>query len=304
MIDINHNAPCPCGSTKRGADCCVRLLPFKETNPDGDVVSEGPRWLFQTPQADPRPTKPRTGFAHPKCYAAPLNDCSPDIEGEHYFSAGMLELFGGESGLLNVDGLPGGKTQRPIHWKSLVGNFLCARHNRTLSPIDAAAIRAFEFIRSFRERLAAGASRVVGVNGHDIERWLLKALCGVLRVRKRDVPELWIRMLFRQCDFIQPRGLYVYAIEGQMLSGETLGLSIAEADDGAVVGASFQLLNHEFVLAMAEKVPARNEHVGRVRMYRPGGFRISHDSNGAAATLLFAWQGTAAHGGVYAEWSP
>lgn len=152
---------------------------------DGRVISDQNRYVFERAQSDTRdtrPTGPRTGIAHPKCYARTLEDCSRNIEGEHYFSKGMLRYLAGSSGQLQVAGIPTKNSPpRRLHLNSFVGNTPCSRHNLALSPIDASAIQAVEFIFSLGDYLEVGASRTVSISGHDLERWVLEALCGVLK---------------------------------------------------------------------------------------------------------------------------
>ena len=94
----------------------------------------------------------------------------------------MLRYLAGSSGQLQVAGIPTKNSPpRRLHLNSFVGNTPCSRHNLALSPIDASAIQAVEFIFSLGDYLEVGASRTVGISGHDLERWVLEALCGVLK---------------------------------------------------------------------------------------------------------------------------
>src|SRR6266545_2919629 len=119
MVELNLSEPCPCGSGKPGGECCWR----------GGLA-------FVVPEANPRPPAPKTGFAHPECYARSLNDCSDDISKEHYVSRNILESFA-PSGRFDVVNPPWalGKTV-PVSPGTFFARVLCRRHNNALIDLD------------------------------------------------------------------------------------------------------------------------------------------------------------------------
>lgn len=303
-MDLSGDAPCPCGRGKPARSCCIRSI--QRRGADGAL-----RWErgLVVPQADTRPPAPSTGEANPKCYASPLKDCAGDIEGEHYISAAVLRRLSGPAQFLHVAGYnPKTPTDtRRLHVNSLTANILCARHNRILSPIDSAAMRAFDTLATLGDhfdRTAPQSETIVAVNGHDFERWLLKWFCGWLAAAKRPIPEPWIQILFGRGSFIEPRGLYVYASVGDLLGPETtLQFEHAPGVD-APHGCAIRLLNHEFILSMNPTAPTtRAEHVGKLRIYRPESFIFTHATTRAALALFFSWHDTHRHVPIDLSWS-
>lgn len=63
---------------------------------------------------------------------------------------------------------------KSVGFKSLVANCLCKDHNSALYPLDDAAKKFFAALRSCFEEGTTGPCFLI--NGHDIERWLLKTL--------------------------------------------------------------------------------------------------------------------------------
>jgi hypothetical protein len=149
-----HVDPCPCGSGRILKDCCLK--------PIGIL----------------RPPAPTSGYRHDKCYAKEFADCSSKISGEHWISDGVLRILA-RFGPLNVGGLPWQPpgTTKEMSVDCLRSNMLCTRHNSGLSPLDQVAIRffgAFPHVRS--EHL--GSPTLSLFCGADLERWMLKVLCG------------------------------------------------------------------------------------------------------------------------------
>jgi len=260
-------------------------------------------------QADPRPPKPTTGIAVSGCYAAPLADCAGDLEGEHFVSHRMLKMLAGESGVLNVKGIApqNPDLERRVAVKRLTANVLCARHNRAMKPIDTAGNNFFETVATLGnvlEDAPPGAERIVALNGHDLERWCLKTLCGFLARAGKPVPDLWVRILFGHGSLLQPRGLYIYAAVGDVLSGDAIGITEVRVKGGESVGLFAQLLNHELVFSMAPASPVGvEEHVGKWRVYRPESFTFKNPANGSTLVLWLSWQDWLYHAPIDTEWS-
>ncbi len=304
LLQFDPAAPCPCGRGRPGQGCCVKRFTFTETDGGGRVVGQSPVWALEIPQADTRPPRPRTGYAHPKCYARALSDCSEKITGEHYLSAVVLRRIANAEGFVYVAGVAwkDGVTKR-LRVEDLVTRKLCERHNRTLSPLDVAAGRVFDAFFDFRRYRDGGRDLVVGVNGHDFERWLRKYLCGLLSVKREEIPPLWLNILFGQNSFLLPRGLYVYAIAGDELRGDTIQLEVAQSDGGPVTGCRVRLMSADFMLAMTDRPPAAADQVGKLRIPRPDGFEFVNDRTGARFVLAFSWQSGASHAVVRGAWA-
>lgn len=154
FMKISVNDPCTCGSGKPVKDCCFKK---STTLPPG----------------------PKTGFSHPKCYARALGDCCPTISGEHFASKGVLELFG-DSCKVRAPFL--GKDGKHLKLTSLTANVLCKRHNEALSPLDDLAKKYFEFA------LGRTKHEFLIIPGTDLERWMIKLMCGLIATGYGQTP--------------------------------------------------------------------------------------------------------------------
>jgi hypothetical protein len=141
---------CPCNSGKKIIDCCFAEI---NTTPPGQ----------------------KTGYAHPNCYARSLQDCSRTISKEHYISRGILELF--ESKTMSISGVSWLKPteSQTLPKDALAAKVLCQRHNEALSGLDSIAQKYFRFILGKNKNQWA-----MIIRGYEIERWMLKACCGVI----------------------------------------------------------------------------------------------------------------------------
>jgi hypothetical protein len=204
MIRLNPNDECPCGSGNPLRACCLGA--------DGDLKP-----IASVTRCPP----PRTGIGTKGCYAAPLADCSPDLSREHFISEGVLGELS-DAGLVRIDGCRW-QTDGAVQWLPtavLGSNILCRRHNLALSPLDAVALRFFRWIDQFHREFDGGqnANRFFLVNGHDIERWMLKTLCGAVFSKNATIhaastdwcpPIDWLQTLFGEMKFPARCGLYV-----------------------------------------------------------------------------------------------
>ena len=118
----------------------------------------------------------RKSFA--KCYARHLGGCDGK-SAEHYVSKTILEslepfgiqgfpwLAPGESGSASAN--------------SLKAAILCRRHNGELSPYDSEAAKLFAHLKLVDSKQTPEELSTIPdltINGHFVEKWLLKFLCG------------------------------------------------------------------------------------------------------------------------------
>ncbi len=251
--------PCPCGSKKAAKSCCYAF--GSEPRPPQDART--------------KPPGPKTGYANPKCYARDLDDCCTKITGEHFVSKKILERIQGD-GLVLASGLtflePG--QARPISAASLAANVLCKRHNQALSGLDQVMLTMFtclsDFAREFRTEGSAASDRVVLLNGHDIERWCLKLLCGAAcsgMVQLRGIapkvwlpPRQWLDVLFDEERIRRPQGLYfVSEANATFVPADAVSLVPLTSND-APAGVRLGLSGFNFVFAGAELRPAQGTH--------------------------------------------
>lgn len=192
--------PCGCGSGKRAKSCCLNAGRW---NPSPASIS---------------PKAARSGAAVAKCYARSLKDCGGEISGEHYVSAALLREVGTEKKEeIEVSGaswLKGKRLVLPV--ERLEANVLCKRHNEQLAPLDDVAGRYVRALKEINEAVASEGSPLFRVaSGVDLERWMLKVLCGLIASgaieapEGREPPEGLVAALFGAAPF--PKGLGFYA---------------------------------------------------------------------------------------------
>jgi hypothetical protein len=126
-----------------------------------------------------------TGYSHPKCYLSFTNDCSSDITKEHYISDSLLKLLEHRN-TVKITGLRWieNQTFRLISKNSLTAHILCARHNNRLHDLDTEMLYFFEAVKKIEEVLK-GKQKIrayleFSLDGHKIERWLIKLGCGII----------------------------------------------------------------------------------------------------------------------------
>jgi hypothetical protein len=205
---------------------------------------------------------------------------------EHYVSEIVLREISGDpgGGTIEVCGLPWLKgNTRTLPTASLTARVLCKRHNEALSILDG---RAAEFVRCLdvihdgfgNERAATQV-----VDGDQLERWLLKTLCGCLasenmvnqvgdRVPGWEPPRDWLDFLYDQGSFPKGCGLYLARTntDPTPFSRQLLRLCpLWGADRQTSIGLRMWLFNLEYVLAMDDLVHHTSECLLDQAVYRP-----------------------------------
>lgn len=203
---VRRKDPCPCGSTRKAKYCCL-------TGPD----------TLHKASANILPPSPRTQYAHPRCYAALLHDCSPGVSKEHFISRGLLQQIG-LNGTTKIAGL---RWQEPETFKilpdeRLAPQVLCGRHNIALSSLDAQMIRFSDALERFDDEVRDETDPAQGIAlfaGYDIERWLLKAIVGgvVSRNMSGVMPDRCVELLYGISSWPDGTGLYFRATTGQTI---------------------------------------------------------------------------------------
>lgn len=148
---------------------------------------------------------------------------------------------------------------------SLNARILCERHNNALHGLDSVALRFFRALASTPSILQEGPSDSVFLcNGHDLELWFLKMLCGMAVVlspnRQWSPPERWVRLLFGEQIFAydEGEGLYSVSLIGdELTSGRHANVTtIVRDSDDAIVGMQVDLAGVWFLLALDRWVRA------------------------------------------------
>lgn len=192
-------ASCPClsGSTVQACNCKARgFVPARvDTDPRGVV----------------------TGLQLKGCYAKSTKNCRPPMSAEHHISAAILRDLG-----------PNGNIFRTLNDERVVEisissagkKVLCQRHNTALSPLDRLGQRFVSCLGQVTQSPSdpkAQNSEVI-FSAYDIQRWMLKALCGASHGEKASrrhrssvwtVPPDWLRILFVGGPFPSGSGMYV-----------------------------------------------------------------------------------------------
>jgi hypothetical protein len=277
---LKPDHPCPCDSGLTIADCsCL------------------PRGMVPLP-ADTRPRIYSVGRCR-GCYAAPLGNCGGDLELEHPVSASVLRAFSKGGRRVVVSNQPWQKPteRRPISIASMGSRVLCASHNRSLSPLDKQAGRLVSNVKAMKDFFAADgtpSSRTHLYNGFDIERWMLKVLCGAVAsrafpgVKNWRPPRTWLRVLYENAPFPRGGGLHVLTrsewgdTDGSMYVSPMMGTT-----DGRDVLAGIRIHLVVFDLILLVTRPDKLAHVGRL-FHRPRCLMLD-DEKGRALHQHFGW---------------
>ena len=212
---------------------------------------------------------PRRFFGNPNCYARALGDCSARINREHYVSSSVLsDVAEGEASVL-VQNLGFQQKKGELEGRgisSLVARVLCEKHNEALGPFDATGCGLFAAMDRINSTIASPVRQelVTMIDGHCLERWMLKTLCGGLysgnlptpdgRMKGICPPRLWLDALYRDGDLPVGQGLYLKAgSPGVAFSTEPMVLKLkAEVDQAnIIIGLTTWLFNFEFILVLA-----------------------------------------------------
>jgi hypothetical protein len=207
-------------------------------------------------------------MANRKCWAECLGNCSDTISGEHIVSKGLFI-----NDLVAVQGLNWCKEEpKIIGINALTKNILCTRHNSTLSPVDEAAIAAFDV---FRESVNITNAREVmkerywntlhlKIDGNGLERWFLKTLINVASGGKESIgprsktagepPCDLVEIAYGQRKFLPNAGLYYSAEMGEKIDSEDRVNIIPFFDqkNEFMLGATFYFRGFRFMLNLDE----------------------------------------------------
>lgn len=217
-------------------------------------------------QKNTEPPPPQTNYAHPGCYMATTRDCSKKISREHYISLNVLELIQsiGGSKVSGFPWIPEGET-RDVSASALAANILCERHNAALSGLDSVAGRLFLGFKHIEEgffsRTTTRTPACWLFNGYDIERWMLKILCGATFSGNASTnsgttidwapPADVVDLLLGRLHLPNRCGLYLLNTVGDSVPAH-IGFAFAPILDEAVgvYGARLEICGFSFVYTM------------------------------------------------------
>lgn len=190
-----------------------------------------------------------------------------------------------------------------------VHNVLCGRHNNALSPLDEEAARFFRLLRAFEQALREGNGnrRIAMLAGVDLERWLLKALMGMMSAgfgRTTDgnaiewsAPSLWQRIVFGEVGFPSSWGLYVSGRLGDSMQLNPGDLSMAPlTTEEEVSGCVATFAGARFALVLRDVGAARTGGIDDDSIRRPHELLFQDLPTSTRQSLCFTWSSTPAPG--------
>lgn len=211
-----------------------------------------------------------TGRQNPDCYARVLGGCSETLSDEHFVSFSLLMRLCRDQRGIFVRGLGRNSEGKWIQPERVIGRVLCTTHNQALSPFDDFAGNFGDELTRSMTAVTEGRpiSSVVGFSGCNLERWMLKALCGLVasdqaarsggEALSSSVPERWVRWLFARADFLPPLGMYVNGEIGhERAIDPSVRIGPITTAQHEVVGLefSFQWFNAVLILTDWQGVP-------------------------------------------------
>jgi hypothetical protein len=254
------------------------------------------------PMTPTRPPGTRTNFSHPSCYARELNDCDDEISKEHYISESVLEALGGQ---ILVSDPRREWIRKPIGTASLASKILCKRHNNALSKLDAVAKKFVPCLLKYEAEIVAGGGSD-RFNGHDIERWVLKAFCSYITLDDDSVPEEWLRILFGDSQFAVDSGLHLNVAIGEAIgaSANEIAFETARNDANERTGCSLTIHGYRLLLGMNGKRQYSVDELGKLSLLRPSYIRWLHTRTRVGYRIAFSWQPGRSGDGLDLEWAP
>lgn len=263
IIFADPDGACPCGSNEQAKQCCL--------DNRGRI------------RGVPRPVRispPSGAFEHTECYASPLGGCSRKLTREHYSAPlsflGAAERAGGKIGMGKVPWAPDGGTV-PTSAVNLGAKVLCKHHNEALSPLDDVGARFLTSLLMISRRPADEVREHRALfNGEDLERWLLKVLCGTAAMESRHrnetwrPPAAWLRCLYKLDGEATLSGMKMWVQAGTVMAYDPTATTwsttpIDDPEGGDPWGLRFHFCDLEFTLQLDPRVRGRWIWNGRAR---------------------------------------
>lgn len=244
-----RNSACPCGSNLKAKRCCLQN--------DGS-------WN-KTP-SNIAPPIPFTNFSNIKCYCSSTNNCDSKITKEHYISRSVIRNINNNGKDAVIAGLPwiASESSKTVSVESLTAKTLCKRHNNSFSPLDSAASQLFGKIDDF-DRKFLNADKLDEISifcGEDVEKWMLKTVCGFVSAKQIGTPEklaktsinpVWIEILCGKRQWPKNWGLYINVKPGEEIlhTAKTFSfIPILDPENDELLAAEILINNISFVLLL------------------------------------------------------
>jgi hypothetical protein len=274
--------PCPCGSGKVLAHCCLCF--------DGTIYKE---------RISIRPPGPVTGYSHPGCYLSFTENCDKKLTGEHVLSRGIFAQIGQH---INVTGAPWLKPDemRTVGIGRLTSKILCKRHNSAFSGLDATASRFFQILTDVNINLATASlsrqKQCYLLNGEDLEMWAAKVLLGLLHSEPKNsalggytVDNEIVKTLIRTTRLPPACGLYLRAELGDQITynhKELMVSTITSPNEKRLLGLTFHIESVPFDFWMDNTRVNFAKEI-RNKLYRPSS--ITFEGRGRSHTIFLSW---------------
>lgn len=218
------------------------------------------------------------------CWAASAGDCSDRISREHIVTAGIWDQL-----TVDVIGFSWCRDEpKTVGVSSLVAKRLCQTHNSQLSPLDQAAINAFNALRDAtklaNERGKSGVARKWPIrrfemDGPRLERWFLKTGLTVSQIWDQpyawgltgealtNVPNELVLAALGRTELAPPMGLYTAGFVGEQVEfRDKVEIGSLKKFERDVVGFVFNFRGVRFLLWLSkDNLPNPIELPGSVR---------------------------------------
>ena len=282
---FDAEGPCGCGSGRT----------FKQCHLVDNRIVIAPK--------DIQPPGRRTVVAEPGCLFHKKHNCTRKLSRDHIISAGVLRelVRGAPDQRIHVQGFERSFAAN-IESDSLQTKYLCARHNNALSPIDSEVARFIRTVKTIEQDLFSGnpsPQRLYLFSGYDIERWLLKTMCGFffantseLTPRTHALPDYLVDLFYSSKWPAAGWGLY---FAGQIAPEQPGKLETGRRDASVSLhglgpilgGATVQLAGLPFAIRIAG---TPDQHIGFPGQfaYRPTNL-VFHDGDNVI-TIVLGWE--------------
>jgi hypothetical protein len=171
-----------------------------------------------------------------------------------------------------------------------VGRILCRKHHDDLDGLDVAGCSLFQNLRL--ATLGGGHIDDLSspINGREIEKWLLKLICGA--IASRNVSETgaivrreWIDALFDRCPW--PEDWAFYTITGQGVSDDRGAFNFAWGPGGDLLGLGIGAFG---VVSMLTIAPPDNLPESALKRPAGLGFNVQRPDGSPPLTGMAAGQ--------------
>jgi len=233
-----------------------------------------------------------------------MGGCSPQISREHSISHAALKILA-DGDVVDIGGLKWmpEEQRKMIPSTALASKVLCANHNGALSELDLFAQRfadcALRAAQTLGPEQRSNPISVDLFNGHDLERWLIKCLCGLVASENAEAgrspgeerwkpSERWLDYLFGLMPFQQPHGLYYLRPRSAWKIHQTFSISALTTPEVGVYGLTVSFYEKEFLLAMT-RPSGRKGSLLEGAVYRPSQVWTTNGVNNNI--LQLGWSG-------------